>query len=307
MPYTNYQSSKKFVRPKGGKNYKRRKSVRNPKMPSMSKPVYRQRRYPMKRNRDSQKVYITLQNAEENQKYFSVGVGKVDNLTTNNNYTEGVLTDLSFPIANNPAFVKYVDTFRYVRCKGVRITLIPQTWNATTLTTGTAAPDLQNGEKPRIHFIHDVGETNAWLGSNSISITDAESFGKKCKEGQFTKPYKFWIKPLYKLENNVIPAGEGRQSWQSTAGWISTRFGFQSVANVLVPLNNLYYGFSAVPEDFSYKTIIEYFLVFKDLYYTTPPPPLAMMNKMSLNTVDEEDEKKEEEEEKENLNSLPPL
>lgn len=156
------------------------------------------------------------------------------------------------------------------------------------MTTATAAPDLQNGEKPRIHFIHDVGQTNAWKGTGTISIGEGESFGKQCKEGQFIKTYKFWIKPLAKLADNAGMGSGGTQSWQGYSSWVSTN-GF-SVHNRLCPQHNLYFGFTNAPAEFTYKTIIEWYLEFKDLYYT--PPPIQEMTTMSIQEEEEKDEDK---------------
>lgn len=309
MPYKNFQSTKKFVRPRGGKNYTR-KNVRNSAVPSMSKPTYRKRRYPMKRNRgtpyNTQKINVVLQNTETQQDYLPVPSTKIDQITniignTASDYLAKYLQDI-------PAFDKYKDTFRYVRCRGIKITLIPQTWNATTLTTGATAPELQNGEKPRIHYIHDVGQTGAWLnistgGLNPVSIEEAESFGKTYREGQFTKPYNFWIKPLAKLGagNPSDTVGSGQSSWQSHSMWFSTTSEQVALSQFLVPNRNLFFGFTNVPTDFTYKTIIKYYLSFKEVY-CKPTVPFQMMKNLTLETVQEE-----KEENKENLNSLPPL
>lgn len=136
-------------------------------------------------------------------------------------------------------------------------------YNSVTLGGGTVGTDteLVSPEKPRIHYVHDVGQTGSWLqDAASIPQDTAESFGTRTyKEAQFTRTYNFWIKPLEKTN-----AQNTTDSWNSYSKWVSTN---GVTTDMIIPENNLYFGFTKVPTGFQYKTVIHYYLEFKDLYF----------------------------------------
>ncbi len=266
MPYKSYTSSKRRYKKYPTRKYAKRKPVRKYK-----------RKTPMYRKPKNNTIEIVLQNPESTQAYFTpltgtVSTEKIGSLSNYYQQSDTTGLQMSGAFQSNPEYLHYKDLFRYVRVSKVVVKLIPETWTASS--PDEAGPLGIGGEKPKIHYINDSGQTADWITSaptvsnSSILLSTAESFGKTiCKEKQFTKPCVFNIKPFWKQQ----PLGNGYgtktvNGYVSCNSWVPTG----TLLDMTLPDGNFFFGFTNVPTGWKYRTEISYTVVFKDPYYIAP-------------------------------------
>lgn len=282
MPYRrNYRSRRKRYVPK--KKNKKNVSKRKKYMPR------RRKRVSYKTNPTIQHVFENTGTQREYQPVHSNSLNKQNFMT--NMFESGFQTrnySLKKIIWNNDAFQKAVANFGYVRFKWIRITLMPEKWNASTLQSSTSA-ELTDGEKPEIHWINDNGtffrdvekqypETNEIV---RIPIDVARQYSKdQYKSRNFTKNMKFYIK-LYEKQpfDSVV-------SYTSASRWIRTNSGDNSAFaenTTWIPDFNFFYGLTgansdpAVNGNFKWKEHIEFCCVFKEPDFRVPTTQLSAL------------------------------
>lgn len=224
-------------------------------------------RYNRKKTRMSRRVNYNptirwvVPTAEQFREYKTVVGTQVNNLTPlyNNGTSTGTLTDY---FSGNNTLIEMFSRYQWVRCSAIRVRLIPEKWVASTLLSTVAAPELSDGEKPKLHFIHDDGSVAAGNSATTLTVAQAKSYGNRVyKQREFTKNMIFNIKPYKRnvLDNN-LPAFTSANQWCPTSSlttWLDE----------FVPQRNLWMGYTDVPTNFKFRTEVDLVLNFKDPYY----------------------------------------
>lgn len=209
---------------------------------------------PMKVNQTLQYVF---RSDDAYRKYFAPATRKNGSLSVDYQTSDSTAVTLSNLIATDNRLVELFGNFRWFRIQAVRVQLIPEKWDASTLITSGGS--FEAGEKPRVHFINDEGSTLISNGGVSqISIADAETYGAKYKTSNFEKNFTFWLKPYHKELNTT-----SSDSYNTMNIWTTTLNPSTVLENRLPP-GNLFFGFSDVPANFKYRTIVDYYFVFKE-------------------------------------------
>lgn len=283
MPYRrNYRSRKRaVVRKKKNKKYvsktKGRVSRRGKRVSYKTNPTIQH----VFENTGTQREYRPVDNNAYNKQNFMTNTFESGFANRN--------VSLKKLIYRNDAFQKAVSNFGYVRFKWVRITLIPEKWNASTLQSSTGA-ELTDGEKPELHWINDNGTffrdvEKQYPPDNEIvriPIDFARQYSKSSyKSRLFTKNMKFYVK-LYERQSydSVVP-------FTSASRWIRTNTGADAdyAENTQwIPDFNFFYGLSgansdpALNQNFKWKEHVEFCCVFKEPDFRIVPVANSMAN-----------------------------
>jgi len=155
-----------------------------------------------------------------------------------------------------PEFRRLVETFRYIRFKWIKVTLIPHMYEA-------AGPQTGQPEYPLLHYINDDGSASLGLGQQSnypISACEAlpdSQYGKVL----FTKPVTFTINPVEKLTPS-----KASPNYASYRRWIDTTTGgLGDEGTVYIPNDSFYFGFTDIPTGWKFQTRIEACIVAKEI------------------------------------------
>lgn len=199
-------------------------------------------------------IQYSFSNLESKQIYYSVDPDKIGKLTSGIQYSDTAEYTLANILSGQSSGSRFQQSFRLWRINRINVTFIPEKWTATD-ASGVL------GEKPRIHWIQDAGETYSFIDpadANPASVqtidqSEAEKFGKRIyKTAQFTKPIKLSFSPMkFRVDEKTISFNKWRPT--TAAGNLT----------MLTGCHNLLYGFSAVPTGFKYKTIVSFSCVYK--------------------------------------------
>lgn len=158
-------------------------------------------------------------------------------------------------------FVTFRKLFAWTRFKWIRITLVPENYQAVSTGEATIGDTPTH---PTLHVINDNGEASQTLGqANSYSVDDARSLAKhQYSEHYFNKPYRFYIN-LVQRNNTPDPK---TPIYSSATRWCPIDASNDALSGTsYIPNDNFYFGFSGVPAGFKYQVKIEACVIGKQL------------------------------------------
>lgn len=258
------------------KSYRRRyrKKPYKAKSKAKAKPKRKYRRYRKVSYRRNQTVQHVFENTGVQREYAHMGSSPTDPYSKQNQltcgYLNGVNADthangLAYNIQINPAFVKACGQFGYVRFKWIKVELIPEKWQASTIVSTGTSPNLTDGEKPEIHWVNDDGSffqdlkdqmtlvNNNITGTYSIPVNRARQYSKASyKSRDFTKNMKFFIKMYQKQAYDSV------KNYTSASRWIRTNPSDPSQNVFWVPSQNFFFGISGTVSDTNVSTNFKY-------------------------------------------------
>lgn len=237
-----------------------RKSVNtNPKKSYAKKPVM------WRRKKSYRKPYVKSNNtvavkAETTSVYRSywdtsgIANTKTNSLTNEFQYAANSTNKLDIMFSNAAGENSLGSNFMLRRVSKIIVKLIPEVFDANTVV-GTA------GEKPKIHWIQDNGETNYYInGTNNaystLTVDQARSH-PRYRFREFTKPVTFVITPFIY---------QGRDKLLSYNKYSPTNVNSPSY---MADCNPLHFGFTNLPSGFTYKTELTFYITYKDPIVST--------------------------------------
>lgn len=184
-------------------------------------------------------------------------------------------------------FVTLRKMFAWTRFKWIRVTLIPEDYQAVSTGEATIGDTPTH---PTLCVINDNGEAAQTLGPDSnYSIDDARTLAKHSySEHYFNRPHRFYVNSVQMNQLTGTSAAKNIQPYASYKRWVGPSNNIGQDGTQLIPNDNFYYGFTNIPDGFKFAVKLEACVVAKHLRIADFPASFSTPANASPATNQEE-------------------